>query len=165
MELSDTDLALIEALADGLDLVSRPYAALGARAGLSEEETLRRLDTLLKSGVIRRFGVVLHHHRLGLNANGMSVWDIPEDQVTEVGRHMGAYPFVTLCYRRPRRLPDWPYTLFAMIHGTERATVLAQVEQIAADLRLQEVPREVLFSRRQFKQRGARYGLRQEAVQ
>lgn len=157
MELNDADLALIEALADGLELVSNPYAALGARVGLTEDEALRRLEALIAGGVIRRFGVVVQHHRLGLCANGMSVWNIPDADVAEVGRRMGGFEFVTLCYRRPRRLPDWPYNLFAMVHGSERETVLAQVEQIACELGLENSPRDVLFSSRQFKQRGARY--------
>ena len=66
-------------------------------------------------------------------------------------------PCVTLCYQRPRRLPEWPYNLFCMVHGRDRGLVEAQVEQMAARLGLQDVPRAVLFSRRRFKQRGARY--------
>lgn len=165
MELNDADLALVEALADGLELVTNPYAALGARVGLSEAETIERIEALIAGGVIRRFGVVVQHHRLGLCANGMSVWDIPDADVAEVGRRMGAFPFVTLCYRRPRCMPDWPYNLFAMVHGSERDTVLAQVDEIVADLGLETVRRDVLFSRRQFKQRGARYAQRLEAAQ
>ncbi|GAB6054466.1 Lrp/AsnC family transcriptional regulator [Magnetospira thiophila] len=160
MELNDTDLALIEALSDGLELIPQPYRALGARVGLSEAETLRRIESLITSGVIRRFGVVVHHHRLGLRANGMSVWDIDDTEVAEIGRRMGAFPFVTLCYRRPRRLPDWPYNLFAMVHGSKRQTVLDQVEQMAGQLGLSAHPHEVLFSGRQFKQRGAHYNCR-----
>lgn len=165
MELNDADLALIEALADGLELVSNPYAALGVRVGLSEEETIGRIEALIGDGVIRRFGVVVQHHRLGLCANGMSVWDIPDADVAEVGRRMGAFPFVTLCYRRPRCLPDWPYNLFAMVHGSERNIVLAQVDQVVSELGLEKVRRDVLFSCRQFKQRGARYAHKLEAAQ
>jgi hypothetical protein len=38
---------------------------------------------------------------------------------------------VSHCYRRPRRLPDWPYNLFAMLHGRTRAEVEQQAVQIA----------------------------------
>jgi len=165
MELNDADFALIEALADGLEMVSCPYAVLGARVGLSEEETIGRIESLIAGGVIRRFGVVVQHHRLGLCANGMSVWDIPDADVADVGQRMGAFPFVTLCYRRPRCLPDWPYNLFAMVHGSERQIVLAQVDQLVSELGLAKVHHDVLFSRRQFKQRGARYAHKLEAAQ
>ena len=149
--------ALIEAIQDGLPLVERPYAAVGARVGLTEAEVIRRIHELQELGVIKRFGVVVRHRELGYRANAMVVWDIPDDRVGEVGRCLGTHAFITLCYRRPRRLPLWPYNLFTMIHGCDREQVLARVEDLVARCELQQVPRQVLFSRRRFKQRGARY--------
>jgi DNA-binding Lrp family transcriptional regulator len=101
-------------------------------------------------------GVIVRHRSLGYDANAMVVWDVPDDCVSDAGRRMSAFEFVTLCYRRPRR-PHWPYNLFCMIHGKERETVLAQTELLAQGCGLGDVPREVLFSRRCFKQRGACY--------
>lgn len=157
MELSDADLKLVEALCDGLALVPQPYAELGSRAGMSEAEVIGGISRLIQGGVIKRFGVVVQHRKLGYTANGMSVWNVPDDQVSAVGERMGRFPFVTLCYRRPRHLPDWPYNLFAMVHGNDRGTVRGQVDDIAQALNLEHVEREVLFSRHQFKQCGARY--------
>ncbi len=162
MDVSDNDLALIEALCEGLPLVVRPYLALGARVGLDEEETIHRLQHLIEGGIIRRFGVIVRHHRLGYRANAMSVWDVPDHALPEIGARMGRFEFVSLCYRRPRRLPDWPYSLFAMVHGTQRTEVLAQVDTIARELGLEATERDVLFSCRQFKQCGARYGAKTE---
>lgn len=158
MDLTQTDLKLVEALCGGLALVARPYAELGQRAGLSEDEVLDGLKRLIDGGVIKRFGVIVQHHKLGYTANGMSVWNIPDTLVDGIGERMGAFPAVTLCYRRPRHLPDWPYNLFAMVHGSDRDTVRGQVDDIAEALGLQKVERDVLFSARQFKQCGARYG-------
>jgi hypothetical protein len=87
------------------------------------------------------------------------VWDLPDQQVEEIGRCFGCFEFVTLCYQRPRRLPDWRYNLFTMIHGKDRDQVLRRVEQLAKHCGLSETSRCVLFSRRRFKQRGARYGV------
>ena len=158
MQVSDPqDLALISALQDGLPLVSQPYAALGRVAGLGEGEVIERLRRLIDEGVIRRFGVIVRHRELGYRANGMVVWDVPDAQVGEAARLLAAMPCVTLCYRRPRRPPDWPYNLFCMIHGKDRGAVLAQVEAATVEAGLTEMPRDVLFSRRRFKQRGARY--------
>jgi DNA-binding Lrp family transcriptional regulator len=112
---------------------------------------------LTERGVIRRFGLVLSHRDLGYNANAMVVWDIPDAAVGEIGEKLAALDYVTLCYRRPRRLPDWPYNLFCMIHGRDRATVEALAEEAAATAGAADCPRSVLFSTRQFKQRGARY--------
>ena len=158
------DLDLIAALQDGLPLVPRPYACLGQRIGLSEAEVIARLRRLIDRGVIRRFGVIVRHRALGYRANAMVVWDLPEAEVGAAGARLAALPYVTLCYRRPRRLPDWPYNLFCMIHGTDRDEVLRQVAAAARDCGLEKVMREVLFSTRCFKQRGARYFGTKEAA-
>jgi DNA-binding Lrp family transcriptional regulator len=145
------------ALQEGLPLVAAPYAELGRRAGLGEAEVLDTIAAAQADGLIRRFGVVLRHHELGIGANAMCVWDVPDDVVGECGRRLAGEPLVTLCYRRPRVLPDWRYNLFCMIHGSARAAVLAARDDIAARLGLDAWPHAVLFSGRRFKQRGARY--------
>ncbi len=158
MELSDLDRRLILAVQDGLPLVPRPFAVVAAAAQCAENDAIARLSQLAEAGVIKRFGLVVRHHELGYDANAMTVWDIPDDRVDAVGARMAEFPHVTLCYRRPRRPPQWRYNLFAMVHGRDRAVVERQVAEMAASLGLTEMPREVLFSRRRFKQRGARYG-------
>ena len=157
-ELSDPlQRALLQAIEGGLPLDPRPYATLGVQLGIDEQEVIDRLRRLLDQGIIKRLGVVVRHRRLGYRANAMVVWDVPDAQVRETGRCLGGFPFVTLCYRRPRRLPEWPYNLFTMIHGRDREEVLERVAELVGRCGLQAVPREVLFSRRSFKQRGARY--------
>jgi siroheme decarboxylase len=165
MELSHTDRRLLAALEGGLPLVSRPYAALGERVGLAEAEVIERLQALLQGGVIKRLGLVVRHHEIGYRANAMTVWDVPDDSVDGVGQALAASPDVTLCYRRPRRLPTWPYNLFAMVHGRERAAVLERIERLRAEHGLVGVPHAVLFSTRRFKQRGARYFAATEAAE
>lgn len=157
MDLSDEDRRLLAALEAGLEPVPRPYAALGRRAGLSEDETIARLGRLVADGAVKRFGIVVRHHELGYGANAMVVWDVPDERLEEAGARLAALPFVTLCYSRPRRLPEWRYNLFTMIHGRDRETVRAAVEQAARAAALTDVARDVLFSRRRFKQEGARY--------
>ena len=119
---------------------------------------MARFWMLQNLGVIKRFGVVVRHHELGYRANAMVVWDIPDERVRDIGQQLGDFAFVTLCYRRPRRLPVWPYNLFTMIHGRDREQVLARVEELVQACGLGDVARDVLFSQRRFKQRGARYG-------
>jgi len=157
MDVSESDRRLLAALERGLDVVPRPFAALAATAGLTEEEAIRRVAALAEQGIIRRFGLIARHHELGYRANAMVVWNIPDERVDAVGARMAEFSFVTLCYRRPRCLPDWPYNLFCMIHGKERTVVEGQVEQLADELGLNGTPCEALFSVRRFKQEGARY--------
>ncbi|MBS4097645.1 MAG: Lrp/AsnC family transcriptional regulator [Sulfuricella sp.] len=151
------ETALIGALQQGIPLVTRPYAEIGAEAGMSETEVLSCLADLLEAGIIRRLGVVVRHHELGYRANAMVVWDVPDGEVSETGACLGQFDCVTLCYRRPRRLPEWRYNLFTMIHGRDRDEVLGLIDQLRVACNVEHIPFEVLFSRRRFKQCGARY--------
>ena len=158
MELTATDRSVLAAIEGGLALVPRPFAIVAAGLGIAEAEVIRRVSAMVDAGVIKRMGLVVRHRRLGYRANAMTVWDIPDNQVDSVGRALGALPFVTLCYRRPRRLPDWPYNLFAMIHGLQRESVMDQVASASRALGIDDVPRAILFSTECYKQTGARYG-------
>jgi DNA-binding Lrp family transcriptional regulator len=154
---------LVERLSDGLPLVEAPYAALGAAVGMSESAVIETLRAWLAVGVIRRFGAVLRHRVLGYAANAMVVWDVPETAVRAAGERAAARAEVTLCYRRPRRMPVWPFNLYCMLHGTERRAVEDAIERVAQAAALTGYPRQVLFSRRCFTQRGARYGVSEPA--
>ena len=151
------DGQLIEAIQLGLPLVEHPYRAVGERAGITEQAVLSGIRAMQAGGAIKRFGVVVRHHPLGYRANAMVVWDVADGRVDALGGELGRIGCVTLCYRRPRRLPEWRYNLFCMIHGKDRQEVLRCLGEIETGLGIGEVPHEVLFSRRQFKQRGARY--------
>jgi len=154
----DLDRRLVLATQGGLPLVPRPYAAIAEQLGCSEAEVRERLAAMLASGVIRRIGVVPNHYAIGYTANGMSVWDVRDDVVDALGERVGALPFVTHCYRRPRALPDWPYNLFAMVHGASRDEVLAHVAEIRAILHGGCRSHDVLFSSRILKKTGLRIG-------
>lgn len=158
MELTDLDHQLIALLSEGLPVSPRPYWVLAAALGWEEEEVLARLHALKDGGVIRRMGVIVRHLELGYRANGMVVWDVPDERIATVAPRLAADPRVTLCYRRPRRPPDWPYNLFTMIHGTDRDAVRGAVEALAAREELADIPHEILFSTARYKQRGALYG-------
>lgn len=148
---------LIAAIQAGLPLVPRPYAAIAAVTGMTEVDVIKGLQNLAGNGVIKRMGVVVRHHELGYRANAMVVWDIPDEEVSRLGACLGKLEYVTLCYRRPRRLPAWRYNLFCMIHGHDREEVLARVEEMRQGCGLQHIACEILFSTRRFKQCGARY--------
>ncbi|MFO1128751.1 MAG: AsnC family transcriptional regulator [Rhodospirillales bacterium] len=156
MSVDAADRALLAALEDGLPLVPRPFAALAERSGLDEDEVLSRLRRLVAAGIVKRFGIVVHHRALGYGHNAMVVWDVPDERVTDAARSLSALPFVNLCYRRPRR-PGWPYNLFCMIHGKDRRCVHDQIAVANEAAGIGRLPQAVLFSTRAFKQRGASY--------
>lgn len=155
--LRSADYCLAAALEEGLPLTPYPFAQLAARCGLDEAACIARIAELQAHSIIRRFGVVVRHRELGYTANAMVVWDVPDARIESVGRRLAAQPAVTLCYQRPRRLPGWPYNLFSMVHGRDRAAVLAELDAMRALPGLDDLPCQPLFSRRRFKQCGARY--------
>ena len=152
----DLDRRIIAATQAGLPLCSRPYHAVAESLGIEPGEVMSRMEAMMERGVIRRIGAVPNHYALGYQANGMSVWNIPDQQVSELGRRIGALEFVTHCYRRPRRLPDWPYNLFAMVHGQSRSEVELKVAQIAALLGKASLEHDVIYSTRVLKKTGLR---------
>lgn len=158
MVLTEIDHKLITAIQDGLPLTPRPYAKIAEQLLLSEQAVIERIKQLRTDNVIKRFGAVVRHHELGYTANAMVVWDIPDDQADAAGKKLGEFDCVTLCYRRPRQLPLWPYNLFTMIHGKSHDSVIDALEKIAVETGLADFSKEVLFSGRRFRQRGAHYG-------
>lgn len=154
---SPDERALLAGLQQGLALAPRPYAALARVAGMSERTVYDILGRWLERGTIRRLGIIVDHHRLGYRANAMVVWDVPEGEVARVGRRVAATGLTTLCYRRARSAPLWPYNLYCMLHGKTRPAVSAQLARLQGACGLDAYPSQVLFCARQYKQRGARY--------
>ncbi len=152
-ELSAAERAFMAVLQTGLPLISQPFAALG----WAEADAIALLSRWTGTGVIKRFGVVVRHHELGYTANAMVVWDVPDAVVSRLGRSIADSGRVSLCYRRPRKLPHWPYNLFCMLHGKDRHEVEQRIATLAQACGLDAYPHEVLFSCRRFKQCGARY--------
>lgn len=153
------DADLVRALQGGLPLVPRPYHAVAETLGAAPGEVMSRLAAMLEDGRVRRIGAVPNHYALGYTANGMSVWDVEDAALAELGPAVGALPFVSHCYRRPRRPPEWRYNLFAMVHGRTRAEVEAKVAEIAELLGARCSAHEVLYSTRILKKTGLRFAV------
>lgn len=156
--LDPIDRRLVLSTQSGLPLVPRPYHQLAEEVGISPAEVMTRLARMLETGVIRRIGAVPNHYAIGYPANGMSVWDVPDERIDQLGARVGALDFVTHCYHRPRRLPEWPYNLFAMVHGSSRAEVRGKVAEIATVLGCDCRSYDVLFSTAILKKTGLRIG-------
>ncbi|NWG86281.1 MAG: Lrp/AsnC family transcriptional regulator [Hydrogenophilaceae bacterium] len=156
MSLDAVDRQIVRATQAGLPLVARPYHAVAEQLAIPVEEVMARMERMLAAGIIRRIGLVPNHYALGYTANGMSVWDVADEQAEALGERVGRLPFVSHCYLRPRHLPLWPYNLFAMLHGRSRQEVAAQVAVIAALLGDACHGHDVLYSSRILKKTGLR---------
>ncbi len=140
----------------GLPLIARPYHAVAEKLGIEVSLLYERLDKMLHNGVIRRIGAVPNHYKLGFRANGMSVWDIDDEYLAQMGAQIGKLEFVSHAYHRPRLLPEWPYNLFAMVHGRTYEEVWRKVDLIADMLGEVKQSYDVLFSTRILKKTGLR---------
>jgi DNA-binding Lrp family transcriptional regulator len=156
MMLDATDRRLIAATQRGLPLTPSPYAEVASWLGLTEGDVISRLSSLQERGIIRRIALAPNHYTLGVMANGMSVWDVDDGEAAELGAKVGALDFVSHCYLRPRALPDWPYNLFAMIHGKDRGEVEEKRQVIAGILGDSCRSCDILYSTRILKKTGLR---------
>lgn len=156
MALNELDRQIIQATQSGLPLLSEPYADVATRIGSDESTVMQRMQAMLESGVIRRIGAIPNHYKLGLRGNGMSVWDVPDDRLDELGKQIGQLDFVSHCYERPRHLPLWPYNLFAMVHGHDREEVNIKIAEISRMLGDECRQHEALFSSAILKKTGLR---------
>jgi len=151
--MDQMDILLLRYTQDGIPVASEPFKQIAEAFGLTEDEVLGRLNNLIKEGVIRRFGASIGHRAIGITANAMCTWDVPDEKVEEVGAIMAGFPEVTHCYERPR-YPDWKYNLFTMIHAYSRD----ECERIAKEISIATGIKDysILFSEREFKKTGVR---------
>jgi len=152
--LSDSDRQLIARVSGDLGTTRHPYRIIATELNLTEEALLRRLRDFYDAGVQRRLGAVLRHQLTGFNANGLTVWDVPESEMARVAELLAAIPAISHCYERPR-LPDWPYNLYAMLHALTRESCEATAAKIAATAGINAY--RILYSVREFKKTSLQY--------
>jgi DNA-binding Lrp family transcriptional regulator len=148
IELSEEDVATIRATQGPMPVVSEPYAPAAERLGISQAEVLERLESLRERGGLRRVAAILYHRRAGFSANGMGVWEVPEDDIQGMGRRMAAFRGVSHCYQRPT-YADWPYSVFTMAHGRSKEECDAVLDAIAEATGI--TGRATLYSSTEFK--------------
>jgi DNA-binding Lrp family transcriptional regulator len=156
IHLDEIDRKIVVATQSGLPLVRRPFLNIAMQLGVEEQEVIHRMRVLQEHGIIRRIAAVPNHYALGFRANGMSVWDVPDEMINVLGKQIGSLAFVSHCYHRPRHLPDWPYNLFAMVHAHDHKHAMSLVDKIAALLGENDRGHDVLFSQRILKKTGMR---------
>ncbi len=156
MILDAIDRKIIQATQAGLPLVAEPYQAIADQLGLTGQEVMLRMADMLEAGSIRRIAAVPNHYKLGYRYNGMTVWDVDDQHVDSLGRRVAELPFVSHCYQRPRHLPDWPYNLFAMVHGKTEQDAERQIATIAELLGDDASRHAVLYSTKILKKTGLR---------
>ncbi|MDD3042691.1 MAG: siroheme decarboxylase subunit beta [Methanosarcinaceae archaeon] len=151
--MDEIDLKLLKLTQDGIPLTRSPFAGVAKELGLTEKEVVVRLQKLQEEGKIRRFGASIGHRLIGITANAMCVWNVPDERVEEVGQIMADFAEVSHCYQRPR-FPDWPYNLFTMVHSYTEAECEEVAVRVSEATGIEEY--RLLFSEREFKKTGVR---------
>jgi DNA-binding Lrp family transcriptional regulator len=142
------NIRTVRCIQEDLPLVEQPFAEWAEVLGTTEERLLDQIERWLEHGLIRRFAAVLNHRQVGFRANGMVVWGCPEVHVDDYGRILATRAEVSHCYHRPA-YPEWPYNLYAMIHGRSTGECEAIARQLAAAIGLEDY--RILFSTRELK--------------
>ncbi len=148
-----TDEMILKATQDGISLQGSPFRDIAERLGLTEDEVVERIRLMKEKGIIRRFGASIGHRDIGILANAMCIWNVPEERVEDVGRIMASFPEVTHCYERPRR-SGWEYNLFTMVHSYTRSDCEEVAARISQSTGIEDY--RLLFSEREFKKTGVR---------
>ncbi|MGQ4557460.1 siroheme decarboxylase subunit beta [Halobellus sp. GM3] len=128
--LTPLERDLVVEIQGGLPITGTPYADVADAIGAETPWVVETVKRFEREGKVRRVGVVPNHYALGYTENGMTVWDVPDDVVGEVGPAVASLPFVTHCYRRPRHEGVWPYNFFAMTHGRSEAESDRRIERV-----------------------------------
>jgi DNA-binding Lrp family transcriptional regulator len=152
--LSQVDRETINGLQHDLPLSADPFTPLARGIGMDVEKMLRQSRSLLRRGIIRRYGAAINHHLAGYTANAMTCWDAPADKVDELGRLLASGRHVSHCYERAT-IDSWHYNLFAMVHSRDKTTCLRAIEKMAAGTGLTDYL--VLFSVKEFKKTRIQY--------
>jgi len=148
---TDADKRMIEILQRDLPVESRPFDTWAAEAGVTADALLEQCRTFVDRAYMRRFAAVLNHRKAGFGANGMAVWKVPEEELDELGPRMAAFSAVSHCYKRPT-YPDWPYSIFTMVHARSKEACEEAIAAIAEDTGITDPDRRaVLYSTLEFK--------------
>lgn len=152
--LTKTDEEIIKALQEEFPLCAEPYKILAARAGVTEDEFLQRVQELVADKKIRKMGAVLRHREVGFKFNALCVWEVPPENLDAVAKIMSSHPAVSHCYDR-NTAPDWNYNLYTMIHAKTRAECDAIISELAAISGVQNY--QVLYSKKEWKKTSMKY--------
>lgn len=152
--VTDFDIAVIRELQKDLPIESRPFDSWAKNLGITTEELLEAGNKMIERKQMRRFSAVLNHRKAGFRFNGMGVWAVPADKTDEIGQQMGSFKAVSHCYLRPT-YPDWPYTIFTMVHGRSMEECENILQAIEDETGITE--RATLYSTKEYKKTRVSY--------
>lgn len=107
VKLDKIDEELLQLTQDEFPITKRPWAQLGSKLNITEEETLLRLKRLCNQGVIRKIGPILNAKKIGLKASTLVAMKVPEDRIEHVANIINEYESVSHNYQREHEYNLW----------------------------------------------------------
>lgn len=146
--VTERDIAFIRATQVDLEDTEEPFARVATTLGWTVDEVFEHARQMIERGLLRRFAAILNHRAAGFRANGMAVWNVPPDRIQEFGRAVAGYKNISHAYQRPT-YPDWPYSVFSMIHHPKVAGVEATAQALSEQSGITDY--RILYSTTEFK--------------
>ncbi len=153
--LDPLDEDILRLMQDEIPLVSRPFKAVADKLGVTEEEVIERVKRMIDSGVVRRFSASIRHRKLGIKANPMIVWKVPEERVERIGKLFSSFDEVTHCYERATVPGKWEYNVYTMVHGYDTDSVEDIAKKLAEAAGIDDYM--MLYSVKEYKKTYKRY--------
>ena len=141
--------AIIRTTQEKIPLVDEPFAEIANEMGISQDEVIARLNELISVGVIKRLGISVNQRKIGIVANAVVAWKVPQEQVKRVGTMLSAYREITHCYERVTVPGKWECNLFTVIHSYNRESVEENARMMSEAVGISDYL--VMFSNEQFK--------------
>lgn len=151
-----SDLDIVRIMQSGLTISKTPYQDAANKLGLTEDQLFNRLYSMMENGSIRRIALVPNHYHIGYRHNAMTVWDISDSKIDEIGEKFGQFEFVSHCYQRPKQHPHWSYNLFAMVHGKSKSEIDEKIDILKKSCAEHCQQFDVLLSKKILKKTGLR---------
>lgn len=104
--MDEIDKKILNILQKEFPLEERPYLIVGERCGISEDETIRRVQKMKNDGIIRRIGAVFDGTKLG-RVSTLCAARVPEEQIDSFVAVVNANKNVTHNYRRDNEYNIW----------------------------------------------------------
>lgn len=154
MKLSDLDKKIISLLQGDLSLSPEPFKDLAAEVGIAEDVLLEKISDYKQRGILRRLGAILYHRKAGYRVNAMCCWYVPPQLIDITGQIMASFREASHVYHRVIH-PEWPYSIYTMIHGHSREELEHIVNLMAEKTKINDYI--LLYSNREFKKTSMKY--------
>jgi DNA-binding Lrp family transcriptional regulator len=110
--LDDTDKQLLQLLQEDFPIVEYPWRELSNKTGIPEKQIISRIENLSNAGVIRNFGPIVNHSKLGYPSATLVALRVPKNQVDTVASIINQYDNISHNYEREHEYNVW-FTLIA----------------------------------------------------